>query len=407
VRGFFAKWSLCLLMMAATTLVYLDRQAVGLLAPTIQRQLNIDNAGLGWIFAAFYYAYTLAQFAVGLLLDRYSLRWLYGGAILAWALASTLTGLAQTLAMLMAFRVLLGLIESGSWPGALRIVSRTLPPEERALGNGIFTSGTSVASLIAPGLVLGISTLFGWRSCFAALGILGLSWFVVWVIFTRKESLSRVWRACPGEPCKSSAKDAYLEVLGLAQFWRVLGLAILVNPILYFFLNWLPTYYKQQHGIDPSARLAGILTLTFLGLDLGYLSCGASVLLLTRRGLSLRTARRCVFLTASLLLAGIGIVPLAKSFPILISLIVLAVFAIGVWLSMYLTIAQEVSYKNVSTAAGLLGGSGSLAGAFLMWGVGRVTQATGSFSIPFLGISVMAVLAALVGWTASRTEPAL
>ena len=132
MRAFLSKWGLCLMMMGATTLIYLDRQAVGLLAPTIQENLGIDNEGLGWVFSVFYYAYTAAQFGVGILLDRFSLRWLYGGAIVAWAAASTLTGLAQSFAMLLAFRILLGFMESGNWPGAMRIVSRALPPGERA-----------------------------------------------------------------------------------------------------------------------------------------------------------------------------------------------------------------------------------------------------------------------------------
>ena len=199
MKRFLSKWGLCLMMMAATTLIYLDRQAVGLLAPTIQEELRIDNEGLGLVFSVFYYAYTIAQFGVGLLLDRYSLRWMYGGAILAWAAASTLTGVAQSFAMLLAFRILLGFVESGNWPGAMRIVSRALPPKERALGNGIFTSGTSIGALVAPAMVIAVSSAVGWRSSFAVLGMLGLIWFLGWIWFTRDPALAPVWTTQPGE----------------------------------------------------------------------------------------------------------------------------------------------------------------------------------------------------------------
>jgi ACS family hexuronate transporter-like MFS transporter len=407
LRRFFGKWGLCLLMMAATTLIYLDRQAVALLAPSIQQELGIDNAGLGWVFSVFYYAYTLAQFGVGLLLDRYSLRWLYGGAIVAWAAAATLTGLAQSFAMLLAFRMLLAVLESGNWPGAMRIVSRALPPSERALGNGIFTSGTSIGALLAPALILGVSGLVGWRASFAALGALGVVWFVAWWWFTRDPKLTTVWRD------ERSAKAAtgwpvYRNVLRQTQFWKVFAITVLVNPILYFFLNWLPLYYKQQHGIGQGAELAKILTLTFLGLDLGYLGCGACVLLLMRRGgLTLRSARRTVMAAATVLLAGAGLVPAMPSFSWVVTFLVLAVFAAGVWIAMYLTLAQEVSPASVSTAAGLLGGSGSFAGAILMWAVGWITQTTGSFALPLYTVSAMAVLAGFAGWAASRKEPSV
>ena len=400
-----SKWGLCLMLMGATTLIYLDRQAVGLLAPVIQEQLHIDNVGLGWVFSAFYYAYTLAQFSVGLLLDRWSLRWVYGGAILAWAAASTLTGLAQSFTGLILFRILLGMVESANWPGAMRIVARALPPEERPLGNGLFTSGTSVGALIAPAMILGVAALVGWRASFAVLGMLGLVWFGIWVRVTRGERFSHVWRAPTTDQAGRSGWTTYRVLLSTPQFWRVFAITILVNPILYFFLNWLPTYYRQQHGITQGPTLARILMATFLGLDLGYLACGAAVLFLRRRGLSLRAARRSVMLTASSLLLGIGAVPLTSGFSIVVSLVVLAVFATGVWISMYLTLAQEVSSVSVSTAAGLLGGSGSLAGAFLMWAVGTATQATGSFSLPLYVAAAMAALAALAGWSASRNEP--
>lgn len=392
-------------MMAATTLIYLDRQALSLLAPVIQEELHMNNADLGWVFSVFYYAYTVAQFGVGALLDRYSLRWMYGGAIVAWAVASTLTGLAGSFGALLGVRILLGIMESGNWPGAMRIVSRALPPAERALGNGIFTSGTSVGALIAPFLILGVSQAVGWRASFAVLGCLGLIWFVCWLLATRSPELRPIWRSESPADTGTVGWSRYRSVLSSAQFWRVFCVTILVNPILYFFLNWLPTYYRQQHGIVPGPELAKILTFTFLGLDLGYLGCGAVVLLLTRRGIALRTARRAVIVFASVLLAGTALVPFAPGVDSVVVLLVVADFAIGIWIAMYLTLAQEVSPASVSTAAGLLGGSGSLAGALLMWMIGTATQSTGSFSLPFFTVGVMAVLAAAAGWSASSRTP--
>jgi len=68
--------------------------------------------------------------------------------------------------------------------------------------------------------------------------------------------------------------------------------------------------------------------------------------------------------------------------------------------------AQEVSPKHVSTAAGTLSGFGSLVGAFAMWAVGRVTETAGTFTIPMIGVTVAIVLAAIAGWAASRGAPA-
>jgi ACS family hexuronate transporter-like MFS transporter len=194
---------------------------------------------LGWLFSIFYYSYTFSQFGVGILLDRVHLRWAFGLAVVAWSAAAGLTALAAGFAGLMAFRLLLGIAESANWPAAMRIVARALPPRDRPLGNGIFTSGTSVGALIAPALILGISGAAGWRWAFVAVGALGLLWFALWAWFSGHRDFAGVWRdEAPGGT--ATPGRAYSEILRSARFWRVFAVTILVNPCLYFNVNWLP-----------------------------------------------------------------------------------------------------------------------------------------------------------------------
>src|SRR5713226_2362811 len=91
MRTFWSKWGLCLLLFLATTLNYLDRQTLSILAPTLQDEMHLDNEALGWLFSVFYYSYTFSMFAVGFLLDRAHLRWAFGLAVLAWSTVSALT----------------------------------------------------------------------------------------------------------------------------------------------------------------------------------------------------------------------------------------------------------------------------------------------------------------------------
>lgn len=340
----------------------------------------------------FYYTYTFAQFAAGYALDRWNLRWAYGGAVLLWSTVAALTGMAQGFAGLMAFRLMLGVAESVNWPAALRLIARGLPPEERPLGNGIFTSGTSVGALIAPVVILGIADAQGWRWAFAVVGSFGVVWFLVWLWFSGRAGLSELWTGAAA----TQGSSGYGAVLREPVFWRVLVVTMLVNPCLYFNLNWLPTYFSQELKL-PDAKWA--LTLIYLGLDLGYLCCGGLGLLLIRAGWRVAGARRAVFGLATVLGALSAVVPWMKD-PLW--LLVVVNFAIGMWIASYLTMAQEVSPANVSTAAGLLGGSGSLAGALAMWAVGRVTKDTGSFALPFLAVAVALVVAFFAGWAAQR-----
>ncbi len=379
-----SRWVLCIMLLAGTSINYLDRQTLSLMAPLMRDELGLDNARLGLLFSFFYYSYTFAQFAVGGLLDRAHLRWAYGGAVLAWSMVGFLTSFSVGFWSMAAFRILLGITESPNWPGALRIVQRTLPEHERPLGNGIFTSGQSIGALTAPAIILTIAAWAGWRAGFAAVGAIGVLWFVVWAVFTRRAEFAPIWKASgPAAP----ASAGYAEVLRSPKFWCVLAITCTVNPTLYFNVNWLPTYFNQQRGMAAgSSEMKWILTLIFLGLDLGYLAFGFA---------AMRLPRIAIFSVATALVSVAALVPWADRSQ-MIALLVVSNFGIGMCMSMFLTLTQEVSKTAVSTAMGLLGGMGSLAGAVLMWLVGIVTQTTHSFSGPFVAIAV----AMLIAWTA-------
>lgn len=398
------KWQLCVLLFLATTLNYLDRQTVSILAPTLQRELHFDNAALGWLFAIFYYSYTFAQVAVGPLMDRIHLRWVFGIAVLLWSVVSVVTGLANSFVGLLVLRLLLGIAEAGNWPGATRVVARTFEPAERSLANGVFTSGTSVGALIAPALIFSLASMFTWRSAFFVLGFAGILWFALWSLSTRNPKLEFVWHDAPKpsrEP-RERLSRTMADIVKSPRFFPVLVVAILINPCLYFSVNWLPTYFAQQRGLAPGSELGGILTAIYLGLGVGNLLCGAGVLALTHRGRRLTSARRTMFLLATAPVAACVAVPWLPRLGEAVVVLVAANIGLGIWTAMYLTMVQDVSPLHVSTALGILSGCGSLAGALAMWAVGLVTKQTGSFALPMAAVSGAAVLSAFAGFATSR-----
>jgi len=400
------KWQICIILFLATTLNYLDRQTLSILAPSLQKELHLDNASLGWLFAVFYYAYTFAHMAVGPILDRSNLRWAFVLAVSLWSIVSVLTGLANGFVALLICRLSLGVVEAANWPAGMRVVSRLLAPRERALGNGIFTSGTSVGALVAPALILGISAMLGWRWAFVLIGSLGAIWICGWILGTRDVNLKDVWRE-PAIPKTAGLAGQWRIFAGIGRsprFLPVLVVAVLVNPCVYFSVNWLPTYFAQQRGLAPGRQMGWILTAIYLGLDIGNVACGSAILALTRWGIDVQKARRIVFLLATLgvlCCAAVPLLPMAEA----VTALILVNVGLGIWVVVYLTMAQEVSATHVSTAIGILSGFGSLAGALAMWAVGQVTHRTGSFAIPMSSVAVAAALAAMGGWMASKDSP--
>jgi ACS family hexuronate transporter-like MFS transporter len=403
--SFRIKSTLVITLLLATILNYLDRQTISILAPTLQRQMGLNNDHLGWLFSIFYYSYTLFQFAVGPVLDRFNLRWCFACAVMAWSLVVGLTGLASGFATLMVFRFLLGVTEAANWPAGLRILVRTLPPEERTLGCGIFDGGAAVGALIAPVAIFALLGAFGWRSVFFCLGLLGFFWAPIWLFVTRSPELSHVWTGVRTEAGGiEGLLRVYRDFVRSPPFWWVLLVSVTVNPCFYFTVNWLPTYFVQARRLVPGTQLGGMLTVIFLALDIGNIGGGACTLWLARN-LSVETARRIVFLSATGLVGGCALVPFIGTAWGAVAALVAVNLGLGAWSSMYLTLAQEVSSVNVSTAAGTLSGFGSLVGAFSMWAVGRVSNSSGDFTIPMVSVTVAIVLAAIGGWAASR-QPA-
>ena len=178
-------------------------------------------------------------------------------------------------------------------------------------------------------------------------------------------------------------------------------MSVTVNPCFYYTVNWLPTYFAQARHVLPGAQLGYILTVIFLALDVGNVGGGACILWLARK-YSVETARRIVFLTATGMVGVCAAVPFVPTLWGAVAALMAVNFGLGIWNSMYLTLAQEVSSAHVSTAAGTLSAFGSLVGAFSMWVVGHVTDSAGGFKIPMVSVTVAIMLAGIAAWAASR-----
>src|SRR5512142_1063229 len=136
------RWSIVSLLFAASVINYLDRAAISFALPLISRDFHLTSQGKGLLLSSFFWSYALMQIPIGWCADRFNLKWLYAGMFLLWSLAQGLSGFAASLAVLMTFRVMLGIGESIYLPGGTKIVSLLFPPAKRGLPSGLFDFGT-------------------------------------------------------------------------------------------------------------------------------------------------------------------------------------------------------------------------------------------------------------------------
>ena len=173
----------CLL---ATALSYLDRQTMALCATMIQDEFQLDNEQWGRLLGAFRTTYGYMQIIAGYFADRFSVRMVYALAVGVWSAAGAAAFFVAGPAAMAWTRRVLGMGEAFNWPCALRVTANTLPPEDRGLANGFFTSGAATGSLLAPFIIVPLAEAFGWRMAFLVIGALGALWIVLWWFSTRR-----------------------------------------------------------------------------------------------------------------------------------------------------------------------------------------------------------------------------
>src|SRR3954454_4746530 len=160
------RWYICGLLFYATTVNYVDRQVLGLLKPTISRELGWSEADFGWVIFAFQGAYALMMPVAGRIIDWLGTRLGYTLAVIVWSLAAMSHSLARNSFQFAAARFALGFGEAANFPAAIKTVADWFPKRERALATGIFNSGSNLGALLAPLMVPFVANHFGWRSSF-------------------------------------------------------------------------------------------------------------------------------------------------------------------------------------------------------------------------------------------------
>src|ERR1700693_1150958 len=175
------RWTICALLFVATTINYVDRQVLGILAPTLQRELHWTEADYGDIVSWFSLAYAIGFLAAGRAMDWICVRRGLAAAVVAWSIAAIGHAFARTAAGFSLARAMLGASESAIFPGSIKAIAEWFPQKERALATGIFNAGTHMGAILTPLLVPWIALRWGWQWAFVVTGALGLLCLLLWI----------------------------------------------------------------------------------------------------------------------------------------------------------------------------------------------------------------------------------
>ena len=384
------RWTICGLLFFATTINYLDRNILGILAPTLQKEIGWTPIEYGYIGTTFQAAYAIGLAVFGWFVDKYGTKIGYAISITGWSIAAMAHALASTVFGFGVARFFLGLSESGNFPSAIKATAEWFPKKERALATGIFNSGANIGAVVAPAVVPWLTVTFGWQSAFVATGATGFVWLILWIAFYEKpETAKKVSKeemayilSDPPEPV--SEKVPWLQLLKYRQTWAFVAGKFLTDPIWWFYLYWLGLYLNNNFGVTLThlgLPLIVIYTMTSIGsIGGGYLS-GAMI----KRGMAINKARRITMLIFALLVVPVVTAANISNMWLAVGIIGLATAAHQGWSANIFTTASDMFPKKVvGSVVGLGSFAGSLGGMIFLTSAGYIVQATGSYMILFI-----------------------
>src|SRR6266508_4298073 len=312
------RWTICALLFAVTTINYMDRQVLSLLAPTLQLELHWSESQYASVVYSFTLVYAFGFLIAGRWLDRVGVRRGFATAVVVWSLAAIGHALARTTAAFSAARALLGLGESANFPGAIKTVAEWFPKRERALATGIFNAGTNTGAILTPLIVPWIALTWGWQWAFIATGSLGFLWLVLWLaVYQSPERHPRVSEAerahILSDPADAPvARVSWAHLLTHRQTWAFAVGKLLADPVWWFYLYWLPKFLDAKYGIKL-AQVALPLIVVYVIADVGSVGGGWLPSALIKRGWTVCGARKTAMLVMAVLMLLTALAPRAGS----------------------------------------------------------------------------------------------
>jgi MFS transporter, ACS family, hexuronate transporter len=387
---------LILLLLGSTTINFIDRQVLSVLAPVLRDEFRLSNADYAAILNAFMLTYAVALPLAGWVLDRLGVGRGLSIAVTWWSALGMLTSLARGPFSLGCFRSLLAVGEAGSWPGFAKAVAIWVPPNWRTMAIGVCNSGSSLGALLAPLMVVFFTQRYGWRSAFLVTGALGFVWVLVFQLFRLAHPQMRATErgeAAPG-PARQTSMWALLRH---RQAWAVFVCRFLADPLWFFYVFWIPEFLSRERGLNL-ASIGAVAWIPFLVADISNFTSGWAAMMLQRSGWSVnRTRKTLMFVGAMMSPIGIAAV-FVQSLFWTITFICVAIFFWMAWSITVQTLPGDFFPARTVASVYGIGGTGSTIGSVIsIWLVGRILDTTHNYVVVFVFLGLLMPLAYLFG----------
>src|SRR5688572_6939132 len=316
------RWGICALLFFATTINYVDRSVLGILAPTLRTEIGWTDLEYGRISAAFTLAYAIGFLFAGWFIDRVGTRIGYTVYLVVWSLAAAAHALARGAWGFGVARFALGIGESGNFPAAIKTVAEWFPKKERAFATGIIIAGVA-----------------------------GLVWVIFWWPFYHRPQehpkLSAAERGhIESDPADPPVRIPWLRLLVFKQTWAFAIGKFLTDSIWWFYLFWFPLFMNDRFDVDIKTIGVPMITVYLLA-DVGSIAGGWQSSRLLERGWTANAARKTAMLTCAILIVPVAFAPLVADKWVAVLLIGVAAAAHQGFSANLFTLASDMFPRRV------------------------------------------------------------
>lgn len=395
------RWTICALLFFATTVNYLDRQVLSLLAPDLSKEFGWTNTDYANITAVFQFVYAISMLFAGRIIDKLGTKKGFVLAIVIWSIGAIMHAYAITIGTsfinvlgwiglggmsisvlgFMVSRAVLAFGESGNFPAAIKATAEYFPKKERSFATGIFNSGSNIGAILAPLTVPWIALHWGWQTAFLLIGGVGFLWLFFWLWFYEKPTKQKRLSAAEFEYINSDSKDtiaadeqvgakekvAWFKLLGYRQTWAFVFGKFMTDGVWWFFLFWLPKYLEAQYGMVKTEIMLPLAVLYSMTM-VGSIGGGWFPMYFIKKGYTPYDGRmKAMFLIALFPLVVLLAQPLGgATFWIPVILIGIGASAHQAWsANIFTTVSDMFPKKAIGSVIGIGGMAGGIGGVLV------------------------------------------
>ncbi|MEH3041529.1 MAG: MFS transporter [Sphingomonas paucimobilis] len=394
------RWGIVALLFMATVINYVDRQMIGVLKPTLSKDLRWTETDFANVIFFFQMAYAIGYIGFGRIVDVIGARMGYAVAFVIWQVAHIAHGGAYSVTQFAMARFGLGVGEAGNFPAGIKAVTEWFPAKERAFAIGVFNAGANVGAIITPLAVPVLTVAYGWRMAFVVTGVVSLIWLAAWLAFYRSPREHKKLSAgelawIEQDPADPVQPLPWRRLVTKRETWAYALGKFCIDPIWWFFLFWLPGYLGDRYDLDLLSFGPPLVAIYLLS-DLGSVAGGWLSSRLIASGRTVNFARK-----ATMFVCAVAVLPVL--FAQSIDNLWVAVLVIGIATAahqafsanLYTLPSDLFPRAAVGSVVGIGGTVGAIGGMLMAKYAGYVLDSIGSYA-PLFFVAGSAYFVALL-----------